>query len=274
MSTSVHQGSGTGAGPREPQRALSIVIVDDERLARQRLRRLLGNIAGVEVVAECALGAEAVETALRLRPDVMLLDIQMPDVDGFGALERMLDESERQGYDAKGASGEGPRVPLVIFVTAFDEYALRAFDVHAVDYVLKPVDEARLAEAIERARHTLRTTALAEAHERLMVATEALMRARRTGTAAPDADGSVEPPAAGERGTMPDRRRRSPTDSTCATADAASSCGSATSTWSRRAGTTRSSTPAARGTCCASGWSSSSACSSRTASRGSIARRS
>lgn len=169
---------GTTGSVRPPQRPLTVVIVDDERLARQRVRRMLSGMAGVEVIAECALGAEAVETATRLRPDVLLLDIQMPDVDGFAALEQLLDRAEQSGYDAQSGGSDGPVVPLVIFVTAFDEYALRAFDVHAVDYVLKPVDGARLAEAIERAREMLRTNALADAHERLMAATDALMRAR------------------------------------------------------------------------------------------------
>lgn len=169
---------GTTGSVRPPLRPLTVVIVDDERLARQRVRRMLSGMAGVEVLAECALGAEAVETATRLRPDVLLLDIQMPDVDGFAALEQLLDRAEESGYDARSGAGDGPVVPLVIFVTAFDEYALRAFDVHAVDYVLKPVDGARLAEAIERAREMLRTNALADAHERLMAATDALMRAR------------------------------------------------------------------------------------------------
>jgi two-component system LytT family response regulator len=202
VTVTVGSSVGQSLGGRETARTLSVVIVDDERLARQRLRRLLGAMPGVEVVAECALGGDAVEVARRLRPDVMLLDIQMPDVDGFGALERLLDAAEGDGYDASAPTTEVPHVPLVIFVTAFDEYALRAFDVHAVDYVLKPVDEARLAEAIDRARTTLRTHRLAEAHERLLAATEALMRsrARTASNATPESSERVDEQHEGSEG--------------------------------------------------------------------------
>ncbi len=118
---------------------LRVVIVDDEELARQALRQALGQIDDVEIVAECANGFEAVRAVGDVQPDLLLLDVQMPKLDGFDVLELVA------------------RDVLVIFVTAHDEFALRAFDVHAVDYLMKPVAVARLVEAIGRAR--LRKTA-------------------------------------------------------------------------------------------------------------------
>ncbi len=112
---------------------LRAVIVDDEESARALLREYLGEHPEVEVVAECANGFEAVKAVQDLRPDLLLLDIQMPKLDGFEVLE-LLDER-----------------PAVIFATAYDEYAVRAFEVHAVDYLLKPFSPERLAEALVRA---------------------------------------------------------------------------------------------------------------------------
>ena len=112
---------------------LRVLIVDDEAFARQRLRRLLSELPDVDIVGEAANGREAVALITSHDPDVVLLDVQMPRVDGFGVL-RALD---------------GP-APLVIFVTAFDEHAVAAFNIHAFDYILKPVEPARFAEAIER----------------------------------------------------------------------------------------------------------------------------
>ena len=113
---------------------LSVVIVDDEAPARALLREFLAPHADLDVVAECTNGFEAVKAVTEKRPDLLLLDIQMPKLDGFEVLELL---------------GEAP---TVIFITAFDQYALRAFDVHAVDYLLKPFSEERLAEALDRAR--------------------------------------------------------------------------------------------------------------------------
>jgi len=110
------------------------IIVDDEELARAVLREYLAAHTDIEIVAECANGFEAVKAVSELKPDLLLLDIQMPKLDGFEVLE--LIEGE----------------PAVIFVTAYDTYALRAFEVHAVDYLLKPFSAERLAEALERAR--------------------------------------------------------------------------------------------------------------------------
>lgn len=117
---------------------MRVALVDDEELARTVLREMLGREEGVEIVAECANGFEAVRAAGEQKPDVMLLDIQMPKLDGFEVLELLQ----------AGGSGE----MAVVFVTAHDEYALRAFEVHAVDYLLKPFTAERLHRALERAR--------------------------------------------------------------------------------------------------------------------------
>jgi two-component system, LytTR family, response regulator len=129
---------------------LRVLIVDDETFARQRLRRLLTEEADVEVVGEASNGREAIALITTHDPDVVLLDVQMPRVDGFGVL-RALD---------------GP-APLVIFVTAYDEHAVAAFNVHAFDYILKPVDPARFGEAIARARAQIAQSTAAERHAKL-----------------------------------------------------------------------------------------------------------
>jgi two-component system LytT family response regulator len=110
--------------------------VDDEALARQRVRRLLQNEADVEVVGEAETGHEAVAMIRELQPDLVCLDVQMPGLDGFGVLREL----------------DGGHVPMILFVTAYDEHAQRAFDVHAVDYVLKPVDADRFRAAFDKAR--------------------------------------------------------------------------------------------------------------------------
>lgn len=126
---------------REETRA---IVVDDEPLARERLRRLLEAEPDVRVVAECASGREAVREVLAQRPDLLLLDVQMPGIDGFGVLRELRSQAEAGAGDTA--------LPLVIFVTAYDQHALRAFDVHAIDYVLKPVEPDRLRDALARAR--------------------------------------------------------------------------------------------------------------------------
>src|ERR1700682_4986777 len=113
---------------------LRAIIVDDEELARQILREYLDKAGDVEIVAECANGFEAVKAAGEHRPDLLFLDIQMPKLDGFEVLQ-LIDP------------------PMaVIFVTAYDQYALKAFDAAAVDYLLKPFSTDRLSKALERAR--------------------------------------------------------------------------------------------------------------------------
>jgi len=117
--------------------ALRVVVVDDEGPARKDLRRILGKLGNVEVVGEAADGPDAVKLIRKLEPDLALLDIQMPGLDGFQVLARLADMEN---------------LPSIVFVTAYDQYAIKAFDVHAVDYVLKPVEEKRLAQAVERTR--------------------------------------------------------------------------------------------------------------------------
>jgi len=116
---------------------LRVIVVDDEPLARAVVREFLGAHADVTIVAECGNGFDAVKAVTELTPDLMLLDVQMPKLDGFEVLELL-----------------GRSVP-VIFTTAYDKYALRAFEVHAVDYLLKPFSEERLTEALTRARTRL-----------------------------------------------------------------------------------------------------------------------
>ena len=119
--------------------SLRVVIVDDEPLARAVVREFVGAHPGVEVVAECANGFEAVKAVAELSPDLMFLDVQMPKLSGFEVLELI-----------------GRSVP-VVFTTAYDQYALSAFEVHAIDYLLKPFSAERFAEALTRARERLAT---------------------------------------------------------------------------------------------------------------------
>jgi two-component system, LytTR family, response regulator LytT len=121
---------------------LRAVLVDDEQLARDELGYLLGQIGGVEVLGQAGNGIEALSAIERLRPDVVFLDVQMPGLTGFEVARRMV--------DARTASH-------IIFVTAYDQHAIEAFEVNAVDYLLKPVDQARLEVAVERARRRVGT---------------------------------------------------------------------------------------------------------------------
>lgn len=118
----------------DPERPLRVVIVDDEEPGRLALRQDLSTIEGIEILAECENGFEAVKAITDARPDLVILDVQMPKLTGFEVLELV-----------------GPGLP-VIFVTAHDQFALKAFEVHAVDYLLKPFTRDRLAAAIERVR--------------------------------------------------------------------------------------------------------------------------
>ncbi len=113
---------------------LRVLIVDDEPPARERLRRMLAEIESLQIVGEAADGAQALEMIAALAPDLVLLDIQMPGLDGFGVIEALEDP------------------PAVVFVTAYDAHAIRAFEVNATDYLLKPFSRDRLRGAIERAR--------------------------------------------------------------------------------------------------------------------------
>jgi two-component system LytT family response regulator len=118
---------------------LRVLIVDDERLAREKLRRFLAQEKAVRIVGEAANGSEAVARIREERPDVVFLDVQMPGMDGFAVIEDL----------------SGEPLPAVVFVTAHDEYAIRAFQVEAIDYLLKPFDRARLRSTLERARRQI-----------------------------------------------------------------------------------------------------------------------
>jgi two-component system LytT family response regulator len=120
-------------------RRFRVVIADDEPLARARVESLLRSQSDCEVVARCESGAETVATVRRVRPDILFLDVQMPGGDGFAVLEKLDTDAP----------------PVVVFVTAFDQHALRAFEVHALDYLLKPFDADRFARAVDRARAQL-----------------------------------------------------------------------------------------------------------------------
>jgi two-component system LytT family response regulator len=115
---------------------IKALIVDDEMLARDRIRELLKDHPEVEVIAEARNGQEAIDSVVNHNPDLVFLDVQMPDLDGFSVL---------QNLNVK-------QLPLIIFVTAYDQYALRAFDVHAVDYLTKPFDRKRFAGAVDQAK--------------------------------------------------------------------------------------------------------------------------
>lgn len=119
--------------------SLRVVIVDDEPLGRDCVRLGLEGLDGVTIMAECANGGDAVRAIRRFEPDLVFLDVQMPGVSGFDVIDRV-------GTDA---------MPVVIFVTAFEEHALRAFDVHAVDYLLKPFDDERIHRAVQHVRRDI-----------------------------------------------------------------------------------------------------------------------
>jgi len=135
----------TSAPSEMLSKKIAVMIVDDEELARHVLRQLLAKRPDMEIVAECANGLEAVKAVAEKKPDLIFLDVQMPKLTGFDVLELI-----------------GPDIP-VIFVTAYDQYAMRAFDVHAVDYLLKPVGRERFDAALDRAKSRIN----AHANERL-----------------------------------------------------------------------------------------------------------
>lgn len=131
---------------------LRTIIADDERLARKKLRILLSSEPGIEIVAECSDGKQTLVALRADKPDLLLLDIQMPDIDGFGVLRAI----------------PADKMPVVIFTTAYDHYALKAFEIHALDYLLKPFDHERLHRAINRARVEFLKTRGCEATHRIL----------------------------------------------------------------------------------------------------------
>jgi two-component system response regulator LytT len=144
---------------------LRALVVDDEQLAREELCYLLESVSEVEVVGQAANGLEAVELVGKLDPDLLFLDIQMPGLDGFQVVRQLLDR--------------GP-VPELVFVTAYDQYAIKAFEVNAVDYLLKPVEKSRLQQAVDKATQTRKTDSPTQDQlERLLGALERGNASRR-----------------------------------------------------------------------------------------------
>lgn len=153
---------------------LTVLIVDDEPMARATLRSLLEAEPGVELLGECSNGAEALTSLRRTRPDLLFLDVEMPGMNGFEVIEALGEENP----------------PLVVFTTAYDRYAIEAFGVHAVDYLLKPFDDERFAQALERARDHL-------VRERVVDASRALAQL-------------VQPEASGPPGELEDSGEPTP----------------------------------------------------------------
>ena len=154
------------------ERSTTACIVDDEELARRGIRSRLAARDDIRIVAECASGREAVDAIAEHAPDLVFLDVQMPGLDGFDVIEDIGPE----------------RMPVVIFVTAYDEHALRAFDVHALDYLLKPIDEARLHEAIDRAKARLDQRRSSQLGDRLAALLDGVSSGERSGD---DASGEI-----------------------------------------------------------------------------------
>lgn len=139
------------------------LIVDDEPLARERLRQLLAAEEDIEIVGESLTGAAAVADIADLRPDLVFLDIHMPEMDGFAVLEAIGPEN----------------APAVVFVTAYDTHALRAFDVHALDYLVKPFDKERFQKALERGRRQIEKARSADAGQKLLALLDDVKKARK-----------------------------------------------------------------------------------------------
>jgi len=135
---------------------LSALIIDDEQLARDELKYLLDQAGGVEVVAQGTNGIEALELIDEYHPDLVFLDVQMPGLDGFAVIQRLMDRKRAK----PGAANGNPASPLpqIVFATAYDQYAVRAFDVNAVDYLLKPFELRRVQQAVEKVRGRLAGT--------------------------------------------------------------------------------------------------------------------
>ncbi len=138
------------------EKCIRALIVDDEPLARERIRDILETDSEIEIIGECASGAEAIEAIERQTPDLVFLDVEMPGKDGFAVLEEL-----------------GPdRIPAIIFVTAYDQYAVRAFEVYALDYLLKPFDQERFEKALMRAKAHIQNEKSENITERILSALE------------------------------------------------------------------------------------------------------
>ena len=145
---------------------LRTIIVDDEPLALNFLRAKLAKIPEIDIVAECKNGREAIEATMDLAPDLIFLDIQMPGIDGFGVIKKLQSDI----------------VPMVVFTTAFEQYALDAFDVHAVDYILKPIDEERIQRAVQRALERCETDEDSLNKSRIISAIDSINEREDTGS--------------------------------------------------------------------------------------------
>jgi two-component system LytT family response regulator len=132
------------------------LIVDDESLARERIRDMLASDPAIEIVAECANGQEAIEAIQQYSPDLVFLDVEMPGIDGFAVLEAL----------------PADRMPALIFVTAYDQYAVRAFEVYALDYLLKPFDQERFDRALKRAKDQIASEQTEALSQRILRAIE------------------------------------------------------------------------------------------------------
>ena len=131
--------------------SISALIIDDEQLAREELKYLLDSVEDVEVVGQGANGIEAVALIEELHPDLVFLDVQMPGLDGFAVIRKLMENAQLKN-NGENAGKETGALPQIVFATAYDQYAVRAFDVNAVDYLLKPFDRSRVVEAVDRAR--------------------------------------------------------------------------------------------------------------------------
>jgi two-component system, LytTR family, response regulator LytT len=132
--------------------SISALIIDDEQLARDELKYLLDQVGGVDVVGQGANGIEAVDLIEEHQPDLVFLDVQMPGQDGFAVIQRVMERNRASGAKtAAGIETEEAHLPQFVFATAYDQYAVRAFEVNALDYLLKPFDRARVQAAVERA---------------------------------------------------------------------------------------------------------------------------
>ena len=137
-------------------RKIKALIVDDEPLARRNIRLLLKEDPQIELVGECGSGAEALKVIQKQPPDLLFLDIQMPLMNGFEVLEKI----------------DAAQIPAIVFVTAFDQYAIKAFEVHALDYLLKPFDDARFEKALKQARSQIEQREINQLSKRLVALLE------------------------------------------------------------------------------------------------------
>lgn len=138
------------------RKQIRTVIVDDEPLARRNIRLLLKDDSEIEILGEASNGQEALALINKHSPDLVFLDIQMPEMDGFGVLENI----------------DAVQLPVIVFVTAYDQYALKAFEYHALDYLLKPFDDARFAKALAQAKLQVEQKELKDLSERLVALLE------------------------------------------------------------------------------------------------------